>query len=177
MGRVNSQNRKSVGQSSKPAAASSKPPNNKEVKAWLEKKGRPLEMRVARSLTDAGFSVTNGSYWTDSSSGKTYEVDVLANSQVLEGNSITSRKLLASTSIEVEYVIEAKSLDEHSWIVLKKADGDFFGTPMVGNCLISKDGFKLVRRLLQAPIHPEASAFACACGSVGWGIAVYKGKE
>lgn len=59
-----------------------------EVKKWLREQGYPLEIKVATLFRQFGFSVVQSTYLQDLVSGKSREIDVLANKRIatLTGN-------------------------------------------------------------------------------------------
>ncbi len=59
-------------------SGASQKPIEEKVLEWLESEGYPLEMRVARGFRKCGFRVIQSEYYDDPDTGKSREVDVVA---------------------------------------------------------------------------------------------------
>jgi hypothetical protein len=79
-------------------------PMQERVKKWVEGEGYPLEMKAAAAFRGAGFEVRQAQYYIDSDSGKSREIDVVA--QVSDHYGLASMRV----------VVECKTT-EKPWVV------------------------------------------------------------
>ncbi|MEP7318171.1 MAG: hypothetical protein ABI921_05510 [Panacibacter sp.] len=79
---------------------------NDKLKDWLEKQGYPLEMRVAKELTNFGFESYQSHYYTDPETEKQREIDVIGNCRSSNGTNIVNFQL----------IIECKNNQDKPWI-------------------------------------------------------------
>ena len=106
------------------------------VRKWLLEQGFPLEMRVARTFKQAGFSVRQCVSYKDLSSGKAREIDVVAEARYEFED--------ASAGLRLSFIIECKRAATKPWILLstpeaQSAGYNIFGSSAndVGNALLS----------------------------------------
>ena len=79
------------------------------VYEWLQKQGYPLEMEVASALSKKGLWVRRASYYKDSESDKSREIDVIA----------TETEILGMA--ELHFVVECKASSK-PWILFSSRD-------------------------------------------------------
>jgi hypothetical protein len=84
-----------------------KPELDKKLLDWLNAQGYPLEMRVARSFQQQGFSVIQSDYYKDPESGDMREIDVHT---ILDYHG-------AEFPVHVGFVIECKLSKDKPWIL------------------------------------------------------------
>ncbi len=80
-----------------------------EIRKWLVKVGYPFELRVGRTLRDAGWEVEHGKLYQDPVTGKTREIDIYA--KVSGGSS------KPSAAITVALAVECKSSIDKPWLI------------------------------------------------------------
>jgi hypothetical protein len=74
---------------------------------WLKTEGYSLQMRVARTLSLAGFDVSQFESYVDPNENKLREIDMLA--------SVTRE--FDGFTVSVSFLIECKHAGEHQWVV------------------------------------------------------------
>ena len=114
-----------------------------KLKAWLDKQGFPLELRVAKTLQMKGFSVVQSSYYNDFEENKPRETDVVGR---LYGH-FESHDDTYLNELETYAVFECKS-SAKPWVCFRGApishwDADLFLTNRSGKKLISSLKTKL----------------------------------
>ena len=77
-----------------------------KIRKWLDKQGYPLEMKVARSFQEAGFSVSSSEYYLDPDEGKPREIDVIA----------SMKTTIAGISFQLAFTVECKSSKGSPWV-------------------------------------------------------------
>lgn len=77
------------------------------VRSDLDKQGYPLEMRTARAFEKLGWRVELGRLYTDSSTGKQRDIDVVASKSAEK-----DREAL----VTVEFVVECKQSRDKPWV-------------------------------------------------------------
>jgi len=82
------------------------------VLKWLSANGYPLEMRIARSLAQRGFGVTQSHYYKDFESGAPREIDVVGRLYSF----IEPEEYVAIAELETFVVAECKSC-ANPWVV------------------------------------------------------------
>lgn len=79
---------------------------------WLSKQGYPLEMKVAKSFQDAGFSIKMAQYYKDETGDKYREIDVVATT----GTFVDFDKKIF---FNIHFVIECKFSLSKPWLLFK----------------------------------------------------------
>lgn len=85
----------------------SSPSRESRILEWLEKNGYPLEMRVAQAMLAEGFSVAQGTIYSDPDTGKNREMDIIA----------SRSRYFENSFIGVRFVIECKRAHESPWLL------------------------------------------------------------
>jgi len=80
-----------------------------KIRKWLDKQGYPLEMKVARSFQEAGFSVSSSEYYLDPDEGKPREIDVIASMQTT----------ITGITFHLAFTVECKSSKEKPWVCFR----------------------------------------------------------
>lgn len=83
-----------------------------KIKEWIGSQGYPVEMLVAKSFREAGFTATQSEYFIDPESGDTREIDVIAYKQANIGEIL----------VRVSLCIECKVSNKHPWIMFASKD-------------------------------------------------------
>lgn len=109
----------------------------KEVEKWLKKSGYPLEMEVAQTLKNAGFSVVQSEYFEDNDTDKWRETDVVA---YHENPSNGACKPIFAT------VIECKGDPSKPWVLFSAAD-NYPTSLSVSRRATSNDGSRVLHAL------------------------------
>src|SRR5262245_35764488 len=78
-----------------------------KISDWLSREGYPLEFRTARLFRDSGFSVHQGDFVQDSTSGKIREIDVVAKVQFNVGEHL----------LRISNVVECKWSADKPWVM------------------------------------------------------------
>ncbi len=87
---------------------------NDKIKDWLDRQGYPLEMRVAKELTKAGFESYQSHYYTDPETEKQREIDVIGNCRSSNGTNIVNFQL----------IIECKNNQDKPWIAFSSLENE-----------------------------------------------------
>lgn len=87
---------------------------NDKIKEWLEKQGYPLEMRVAKELTNFGFESYQSHYYTDPETEKQREIDVIGNCRASNGTNIVNFQL----------IIECKNNQDKPWVAFSNLENE-----------------------------------------------------
>ena len=74
---------------------------------WLSTQGYPLEMRVAATFRNAGFTAFLSETYEDPETGTFREIDIVASEDAD----------VAEATVRVTFVVECKSSREHPWIL------------------------------------------------------------
>jgi len=85
-------------------------PMENRIVAWLESQGYPLEMHVARLFEQAGFDVTQSTYYIDPETDTAREIDVLARAGIC----------IEETFAFLRYSIECKRAADKPWILFTR---------------------------------------------------------
>lgn len=80
-----------------------------KIRKWLDEQGYPLEMNVARSFQEAGFSVSSSEYYLDPNEGKPREIDVIASMETT----------ISGISFQLAFTVECKSSKESPWVCFR----------------------------------------------------------
>lgn len=96
-------------------------PLESQVRDWLLRQGYPLEMEVARQFQVAGAHVIQSEYYTDTQTGESREVDVVAWWQ----------DNFDSITIRLNLTIECKSSKDKPWVLFGSHDGRLAGPARV----------------------------------------------
>lgn len=87
--------------------ATKKEPLESKIRDWLNEQGYPLEMLVARSFQERGFTVIQSEFYTDPDTGESREIDVVASKLTVVGR----------INIRVTLVIECKLSKDKPWVL------------------------------------------------------------
>lgn len=101
-------------------------PLEEKLRAWLAEQGYPLEMKVAKAFQDAGFIVTQSSYYSDPETATQREIDVVAES----GGEWVDYFLL-----DVQFAISCKNTVKRPWIVFSAESK--YNSPILQNAFVA----------------------------------------
>ncbi len=95
----------------------------KNIQAWLQKQGYPLEMLVARSFQEAEAFVLQSQYYFDTETGKPREIDVSAKWYKMD-----DRFYNGFIECSIWFYVECKSGQKAPWIIFsnEKSNDPFF---------------------------------------------------
>jgi hypothetical protein len=120
-----------------------------KIAGWLETKGYPLEMAVARAFRERPFRVHQSHFFIDPKTSKNREIDVLVSRQ----GDIDGR------IIRIVFVIECKKSRDKPWVVFTDSSTHLADSSRVCQRAASPFGKKLLAAFAMDPLLAETGIF------------------
>lgn len=163
-----------------------------EVGKWLAKHGYPFELKVGKTLSDAGWEVEHSRLFSDVDTAKTRELDIVANVHAADSRS--------SSIVHVNWCVECKSNIGKPWVVFtsrKDAEHIAGQTYMVPGQLAAiailkgleatgiletfripeRIGHGVVSAFSDAKVRDPTSAFSATLGVLSAAVALTRSKN
>jgi len=89
-----------------------------KIKNWLKTQGYPLEMRVASTFQERGFSITQADYYKDPQEDKYREIDIVASMSTIANED-------RHISFDIQLIIECKYSHDAPWLLFQGFPDEF----------------------------------------------------
>ena len=117
------------------------------LKEWLDKGGYPLEMQVARTFRQKGFSVIQSDYFVDPESEKQREIDVVA----------FKEQRVDDTLLRISFVVECKVSKNKPWVLFTSDEVFLSESRKVSQRFTSLLGALFLRSLVHSQVDEDVA--------------------